>query len=64
MESEGAESIESNDEVLYVSRKEHITSCQSLLCLLQSLCNHSAVVELRNEISVQGVITHVDHKMK
>ena len=46
------------------SKDEHVVCCQSLLCLLQSLCNHLTSIELRSEITINGVISHVDSRMK
>ena len=39
-------------------------SCKTLVCLLQALEGSSTTVELRNEITVQGTIHHVDYRMK
>ena len=44
-----------------MARKE---SCKTLVCLLQALEGSSTTVELRNEITVQGTIQHVDYRMK
>ena len=46
------------------TRTEQVKSCQSLVCLLQSLVRSRTTIELRNEISVEGIISSVDLHMK
>lgn len=43
------------------SRRQNL---QSLLCFLQGLQTYKTIIELRNEITIEGTIEHVDDKMK
>ena len=37
---------------------------KSLVCLLQELCGHRLVVEIRNDTAITGDVVHVDNGMK
>lgn len=45
-------------------RTEQVKCCQTLVCLLQSLTSSRTTIELRNEISISGVVASVDVHMK
>ena len=47
-----------------MDKTERVSSSKSLVCLLQALQGRSAVIELRNEITIQGGVYKVDHCMK
>lgn len=62
--SDGIAATDSCCGMQFSSKEQKIKSCQSLLCLLQALCNCSATIELRNEVTVKGIISDVDCRMK
>ena len=47
-----------------MDKTERVSSSKSLVCLLQALQGRSAVIELRNEITIQGGVYKVDQCMK
>lgn len=59
-----ADARDSISKVQFISLKEKISSCQSLLCILQALYNRSVTIELKNEITIEGKVVHVDSRMK
>ena len=52
------------EDPLVATRTEQVKCCQSLVCLLQSLTSTRTTIELRNEITVEGIVTSVDLHMK
>ncbi|CAM1328644.1 LSM10 (predicted) [Pycnogonum litorale] len=46
-----------------MSLRERALSCKTLVCLLQSIQGMRTTVELRNESSIEGVISKVDGYM-
>lgn len=53
-----------DEDPLMTTRTEQVKSCQSLVCLLQALSGTRTTIELRNEISIEGVVSSVDVHMK
>ncbi|KAK0425745.1 hypothetical protein QR680_009357 [Steinernema hermaphroditum] len=41
-------------------RGERIVSCQSLVCFLQAISGQKVVIELKNEVAVEGVLAICD----
>ena len=52
------------EESVVANRTEQVKCCQTLVCLLQSLTGTRTTIELRNEISVEGIVASVDLHMK
>ena len=47
-----------------MNRSDKVLSTKTLTCFLQGLEGRSAIIELRNEITVSGTVVFVDSKMK
>uniref|UniRef100_A0A1I8AFQ9 Sm domain-containing protein n=1 Tax=Steinernema glaseri TaxID=37863 RepID=A0A1I8AFQ9_9BILA len=45
------------------TRGERIASSQSLVCFLQALSGQNVVVELKNEVAVEGILASCDCSM-